>query len=653
MSKIIIILLILSGLGYFIYSNVNNSKTYIDHDTVIKGNYQLDKNKDVVMVAGSKLTVEGDAVIDGKLDCDKGPIYLEVKGSVQVNGSLGCKRESEEAANKVGMGIVLITGGKIEFSNLANIATNGHIQIVDNLADIAKTDEEIDKVYEEALSDTDQGAMRIGPFIPESKEGSKRGAKQTLNLKNLFPGTNFIKTAQAADDKADVTLNGHWKIDPPPEGVRRLIFYINEKAKSIEINGSIEGPSGRNGKEVKGGCDINIPKIEEDDQAKGGALKKSKDALVTRIRAGKVYLGEFTLKLGDGGRGGDATSSNDCYPDAKAIAGDGGKSGNLKITAETEITVKKRFTILPGKGGRGGDAIASGKSGDSGDPAQDGASTFAQGGNGADNIVSLRSVGNVNGLDKVYVGSVIAGDGGDATVHPGNGGKGVGKMCYGGLRGVSQAIAGKGGKASFTYPPTIQDTDDAYDHDGKGGQKTVNEAKDGDDDPSCNPPAKAAPSQPAKASGNSAKSTSSSSKGLTGRIYFFHGSQDSGYTSNSDPAGAAYAALVSNYPSSLPREAGGVKWSYYTPLKVEVIVGNKLVWQGTLSSSNCNDEMSEASCSIDGYKYNSAWDPYSFEMNVYDKDGQLRAHFVPKKAPWRPSCSGVSCPSPFISAPKP
>ena len=57
--------------------------------------------------------------------------------------------------------------------------------------------------------------------------------------------------------------------------------------------------------------------------------------------------------------------------------------------------------------------------------------------------------------------------------------------------------------------------------------------------------------------------------------------------------------------------------------------------------------MSAASCSIEGYKYNSAWDGYTFEMNVYDKNNKLRAHFLRKPSAWKPSCSGSDCPPPF------
>lgn len=623
MPKIIIILLILSGVGYFLYSNVYNSKSYIDHDTVIKGNYQVEKNKDVVMVAGSKLTVEGDAVIDGKLECDKGPIYLEVKGNTQINGSVGCKRESEETSNKVGMGIVLITTGKVEFSNSANIATNGHIQIADSLENIAKTEEEIDKIYEEALSDTNQGAMRIGPFITGSDQSNQRKSKkQSLNINNFSPNTDFIKTAQAADTKADVTLNGHWKIDPPPQGVKRLIFYINEKAKSIEINGSIEGPKGRDGKDIKEGCDINIPKTEEDDQKSGGHQTKDKDALVTRIRAGKVYLGEFTLKLGDGGKGGDAVTNQNCYPQASAVAGNGGKSGNLKITAETEITVKNKFTIIPGKGGRGGDAIAYGKSGTDGDPAQDGGSVSARGGNGADNIVSLRSVGNVNGLDKVYVDSVVGGDGGDAIANPGNGGNATGKNCYGGLKGATQAIAGKGGKASFTFPPVIRDTDDAFDRDGKKGKSTYNNAEDGNDNPSCNPPAKTVPSQTDKAD--------NSTKTLTSHLNFIPAS------GNNKAANAKRIEFVTNL--------------YSPPYNFDLKIDNKIVWQGTINESDCNHGQEYTSCVLAGYSYNTQWDGHTLDLNVYDKNGKRLAGYSWKSSgsSWKPSsCTSSNCPPPF------
>lgn len=643
MPKIIIILLLLLGSGYFIYSNIN-SKSYIDHDTLIKGNYQVDENKDVVMVAGSKLTVEGDASINGVLECDKGPIYLEVKGELKVGGKLECQREEQEVSGKVGMGVVIVAKNKLTFDKNSKVLTNGHIQIVDSVEKIASDEQAIEKVYEETNSNTSDGAIRIGPFVPE---GSNKRAKITsLNLS--APKINLVRNAKAADEEPDIHIAGDWKIGPPPRGVRRQIILIDPGAKSIKFDGSIEGPPGLGGEDILSGCNIDIPKQES------ASDKKDKDALSARFRSGKIIIGNFKMILGKGGNGGNVSTSKDCEPKAYAKAGDGGQSGNIKISAQTEIIIEESFTIIPGQGGNGGYAIATAKNGDDGNPGKNGSDAEAVGGNGADNIKSLKVEGDVAGLNKIIIGSVIGGDGGDATASPGNGGKGTGEKCLGGLRGVGKATAGKGGQASFTYPPAIQSTADAYDEDGKDGNKTVSIAKDGDDDPSCNPPIKAAPSQPAKSSGNSAKSsTSSSSKGLTGQVYFFHGSEGSGSTSSSDPSGDARAALVSNYPSGLAREAGGVKWGYYTPLKVELKVGNKLVWQTTITSGSCNDEMSEASCSIDGYKYDSAWDGYTFDMKVYDKDGKLRASFLRKPSAWRPSCTGADCPPPFIAAPKP
>lgn len=608
----LIILLILGGIGFLSYSKILNTKTYIDSDTLIRGEYQINKDKTTVLRNGAKLTIEGNAKIDGRIECESGAVFIEVKKNLDVSGKLDCQRESQ-LNGKVGMGIVLVTSGSVEFSKDASISTNGHIQIADNLDNIAKTEQDLDKIYEETLTDSDLGKMRIGPFVPGSGGGKRQLKKQGFILNNLMGNTDFIQTVYAAEDKADVVLNGHWKIDPPPEGVKRLIFYINEKAKSIEINGNIEGPKGSDGKDIKGGCDINIPKTEDASQA------KDKDALVTRFHGGKVFLGDFTLRLGDGGRGGNAVTSLDCHPNARAVAGNGGKSGNLKITAETEIIVKNKFTILPGKGGQGGDALVYGKGGESGDSPQDGGSVYAQGGRGADNIVSLRSIGNVNGLDKVYVGSVLGGDGGYAHAYPGNGGDATGKSCDGGLKGAASAIGGKGGKASFTYPPEIKDIDGAKDQDGEKGKQVVESAKDGKDNPNCN----------GDKSSSLKKATSSTS--IIGYL--------------SSPIGATEVTV-------LPQP--GVKLSDYAPLSVEVSVGNKLVWYTTINKSDCKETASFPGCNVPGYKYNSEWSGLTFDMKVYDKDGKLRASFYKKvSTPWRPSCSGSNCPPPFVAAPKP
>lgn len=663
----ILIAVVIASVAYFGYTQFF-AKTYISQDTLIRGDYEPDQNKTLVMKNGATLTVEGNATIKNPVECENGSINMNVKGNLSVSGKLECNNTDKTSTKGLeGVGIALAAGGNVEFTDTSSVSSGGHIVLVDDPDHFPKTQADLEKLFLETGMDTNDGNFRIGPFgTDEENKHPPINIDQiiknsTVKLPAKKSGFNLINPVLAADP-GDVILKGKWKINTPPRGVNRILVFLNFPGRSLEINGEMTGPNGRDADDVKGGCYISIPALEDDELNKKNIDKKytDNDAFRMRARSGRLVIGNFKLTLGNGGKGGDA-ETDECQETAFALAGTGGQSGTMKLTAVNELIIKDSFTIIPGKGGRGGDAIARGKKGESGNPGKQGGSTLAIGGQGANNIRNLKALGKVLGLDKIYIGSVIGGDGGNATATPGDGGDGSVCDAKGGLPGEREAYGGAGGFYGLTLPPGVKDTDDADDRDGEKGKETVQEAKPGNDGPPCEGDGKetdkdsfSIPSPSPKKTQTPVKSpTSSSSKGLTGRIYFFHSSGNSGSTSSSDPSGNASAALISAYPSGLAREAGGVKWSYYTPLRVELKVGNKLVWQSTINNSSCNDDMSEASCSIDGYKYNSAWDGYTFDMKVYDKDGKLRASFLRKSSSWRPSCTGSDCPPPFIKAPLP
>lgn len=664
----ILIAVVIASIAYFGYTQFF-TKTYISQDTLIQGDYKPDQNKTLVMKNGATLTVEGNATIKNPVECENGSININVKGNLSVSDKFDCQNKDNTSTKGVsGVGIALAVGGNLEFTDNASVSSNGHILLVDSPDHFPKTEEDLEKLFLETGMDTNDGNFRIGP-LGTDEENIKEPLEvdQIFKNSNIAPpakrsGFNLISTAHAADP-GDVVLRGKWKINTPPPGVKQILIFFNFPGRSLEINGEMTGPNGADAQDIKGGCFIDIPtkEFEEKEAIKNGKKVDKKytgnDAFRMRARSKRLVIGNFKLTLGDGGKGGDAET--DQCDLAVALAGTGGQSGTMKLTAVDDLIIKDSFTIIPGKGGKGGDAVSYGKKGESSNPGGKGGDAYAAGGQGADNIRNLKALGKVKGLDKIYIGSVIGGDGGNATASPGDGGDGNVCDAKGGPPGEGVAYGGPGGYYGLKLPDGVKDTNDADDRDGEKGKETVNEAKPGKNGPPCDGDSKeedksksSTPSPTPKNIPASAKS-STSTRGLTGQIYFFHGSEGGGSISSSDPSGNASATLISNYPSSLAKEAGGVKWSYYTPLKVELKVGNKLVWQSTINNSSCNDEMSEASCSIDGYKYDPAWDGYTFFMDIYDKNGKLRAHFARKPSQWKPSCSGSDCPPPFIQAPLP
>lgn len=162
-----------------------------------------------------------------------------------------------------------------------------------------------------------------------------------------------------------------------------------------------------------------------------------------------------------------------------------------------------------------------------------------------------------------------------------------------------------------------------------GLPKPSGSSKETEASPSAEPSDSSTPKAPISPS--SAKKSTSNTSTIIGRM--------------SGPIGATEVTI-------LPQP--GVKLSDYAPLKAEVIVGNKLVWQATINKSDCKETASFPGCNIPGYKYSSDWDGLTFDMKVYDKDNILRASFYKKTStPWKPSCSGSDCPPPFIKAPLP
>lgn len=573
----------------------------ISSDTTL-AELKVPQSKSLVVKNGAKVIVTGDTFIAGKVESDQD--------------------------------LVLVAQGALEFAPSAEVRSQGNIQIVDSVEHIA-TGEKLETLYEEIAMDTNDGKFRIGPLLPDKAGPAPSQGRFIKLLKdNGLPykiegnkvkyqlkkpqGFNLVGPVNAAG-KPDVKINGRWVIPTPPPGVNHIVFF-NFPGRSVELNGSITGPNGRDGLDVSDGCLIDIPEMEyQDGKTNSGKKNKEKDALRTRIRSGTVIFGDFTLNLGNGGRGGNATTDNDCDPGI-AIAGTGGKSSNLKVTAETEIIITKSFVINPGKGGQGGKATAYGKKGE---PGKQGAAAFALGGYGADNIKLLKTVGQIKGLDKLTIGPVVGGDGGDGLAVPGDGGEGNVCDAKGSPPGEGYAEGGLGGIGKVTLPPGPLRTGGA-DGDGRDGANTVTPAKSGQDGPPCAdntnpplPPARKIPEpSPSPDSTNIPKSVAPPKTS-----WEFLNTSD-GYTK------VASIKLANQGVHFIVASNGNPDVRTLLPITLVLKVDGKVEWTGKIDGDPklvCRDQ---TGCSVDGPTMKSEWKDKSINLTATSGGGQVLATYT-------------------------
>lgn len=470
--------LILLGIGIvtvaaFVFAFISSHTTVYTVDTVLSGDHVVPSLEKVVLKNGAKLTVNGNYTVEGKLKCEDGSLNLHVNGDFTLNNRMEC--ELNEGVDGVA-GIALVVSGGIEFSEDAEVVSNGHVQIVDDAEHLATTQEEIDEIFDETGENSGDGP-RFGPFhsnedvVYDVSPVASFGADELVVMGNVF-----VQPAHAQAVGPPIIIRGKMIIGrgqrppgvifvpQPPPNVKKIILYFNfgpNRTANLR-NLTIFGPDAHDGAPDEGSCTV--------------AGEDGKNAMRFRGRAQTIVLDNFSIFLGDGGAGGRAETSNDCDPGV-ATGGAGGESGNFKLSATESIQIKS-FNIFPGTDGDGGEAVAHGKTGEVGCPGKKGGDATATGGAGSDALKKLSARGNVRGIDNISVASVDAGDGGDATANPGNGGNGTTCGCAGGPGGAGTATGGDGGDTNFTVPPGITH-DVSSDTPGDGGDATVNPATGG------------------------------------------------------------------------------------------------------------------------------------------------------------------------------
>lgn len=605
----LVLLGLLGALGIFLFSRLSTT-TYIASDRVFAGDYQISQGKRTVVKNGAKVTVEGNLKVQGKLECENGALNLEVKKDVTIEGVINCQRN--EDADKEGEavnGIALIVKGNFAATGKSVIASNSHIQVVESADLLLKTPEDIEKAYQEAGEDSGE-KMRIGPFVPEaagpvSYSPSSQPQSETVVQPKRFSIIENVNAQGAIKRVGDPNLPLPEVVDVKkvPRGTRLVIILFRMPNGTINLSdGVMLGPDGQDGVDVKGGCNINIPKNETK------AQRDEKNGMRMRAHARVIRVNNYYLFLGDGGRGGNAETDKDCDPGI-AIAGDGGEPANMKWTALEYIDIAGDFYLYPGKGGDGGKAIAYGKNGADGNPGKKGADAGARGGKGADNKRTLKATGDVRGLEKIFVGPMIAGDGGEAIVNPGKGGNGNVCDAKGGPGGRGVARGGKGGKISLSIPRGVKRVSSEFDRHGKDAPDLNKVGERGQDGPPCQGDAAPTPTPQKKTE------TAPRTDYAQGDFEFI----------DLATGQKVIGISVASNPHIIVATNGNPDVRGWLPIKIEVKVDGKTFWTGTIQGDPSQVCRGSTGCSMNGPKMPSNWQ--KIEVFAYDKNSQLVASF--------------------------
>jgi hypothetical protein len=376
------------------------------------------------------ITVQGDLIIDGTLTGLNSDVCIEVFGDLFVNGTITVDGDDTDLPDdSEWANIKLICHGNYFFGETSVVGGEANIWIVDDAGLIVPTQD----IVTDTQTDANPELYPVS-LMPEDESGtsgvSRAAAAPTRRASATplgpFPCRGFV--------------SGNWGVIPTPrKGVKRIVLNINAAGGNLTfMNFSVTGPKGRKGTDdIAGAC-----------TATGG---KGENAFSCRINVGnKLTFNNVTINLGDGGDGGDAVAGP-CCPVATATGGNGGKSGQFRATAGSDILILGTFTLNPGKGGNGGNADATGLNGVDGCPCTDGCDAVATGGDGRSESKKLSARGNVNGLINMVLGPLRGGDGGTATAFAGFGGSSTccpaGTGCMG---GTATATGGKGGDSTNT-----------------------------------------------------------------------------------------------------------------------------------------------------------------------------------------------------------
>lgn len=573
----------------------------VDVLTVQSGN-------ELVMQRGSSLTVNTLTVVQGgKIWCENGPLRLTVKKALVVDGTIECILKRVDAKNKIGNGVVIVIGNSAIFGKESTIRSNGHIQITDEKNRVLTTAKGVQNFYKQLNTD-DKAPFGIGAFPESGRVGNAsfpdvRGVLlASSHIPPVPPPFTYCRDKQGRIIPRCVSF-GHGgpvlpgsttTVPPPPPGVDRIMLNYDFVKADMEIpnDWTLEGPDGAAGKDDPAGN-------EKKCNARGG---DGGDALGLFGRARTIKIRNFTLRLGNGGRGGNATAGGPACTDATARGGKGGKPGTMKLRALQGISILGTFHLKPGRGGNGGNAVATAQDGAAGlGPTNcvgdNGGDADADGGNGADAIGALTSRGNVRGLANIIVDPLFGGDGGDATANAGHGGDARNDV---GAKGSANATGGSYGRARLSLFGKLRGP--GIDKDGDFGSVTRALAHDGKlVPPRCGKDATMTPpSDNAAVSGAYAFEFLDPSKGWT--------------VVDSLPFGGRAHVIVASKTADVRT---------VLPITLTLTVNSEKVWEKVIANNpvaNCRDA---TGCSTDSDELLSPWKTQHVELKAFDKQQKL------------------------------
>ncbi len=461
---IFVIIVALIGVGFYLLTNNSNedekvlvladyteTKT-VETNEVLAESLVISTGESTVLESGAELTVQKDLTIDGALGCRDGSLTVTTEGKLTINDTVVCQNEGEGD-------VTIIAKGGLVMGKDARIVADGNVQMVDGES-VVRSEAELSALYDEVEQIPATG-FSVGPFVGDETVLPETNAEVSFGAEGSPLLSRFFNVAHAQVDNGTTTVNltgqpirvsGKIKVETPRKGAKRIVVFDFPNTPEVTVQDfELEGPAGRAGEADTGSCDVNG--------------KDGEDAFRFNAQAPNLIVNNFTLTLGDGGEGGEATTGDGCK-DAKAKGGKGGNPGNFRMIGSEKFEIKGAFNIHPGRGGAGGGATAKGKVGD---PGEKGGDANATGGKGSDNKKKLSVSGTVAGTSNVQFGDAVGGFGGFASAEGGAGGDADKCGMKGGDGGKATAKSGTGGDAKLTVSGGAGRMDFANDIGGQGG----------------------------------------------------------------------------------------------------------------------------------------------------------------------------------------
>lgn len=422
-------ILVILGIGSWISFFSTRNTHVFERDTTINGNFTIPEGSSAVVKNGSTITTTGDMTISGTLTCADGPIFLVAKGELHISGTLHCGVIKNTETNPLNIGLEIVAT-HIVLERSATIETDGHVVIVDDRKKLPLKNEALSSAYDEVAENSGTGTQ-FGPFT--EKDGATTSTPTDTSL------------ASEGEDALSVTaeFRGTWNLKNPDTLQDELnqplmLVDLGEKSSITLEDVTINGEDGRAGEDdIKKSC-----------TAHGG---NGHDGFHLRIKGGAVLINNGTISLGNGGNGGNAETPTDCMS-GTAMGGKGGEPGNIKITANRNITITT-LHVNGGVGGNGGNASVVTKDDDTGScQVHNAGEAMATGGNGGNNRKVLITKGNIEGLQYLDIDRTVGGNGGNALARSGKGQDSMNCSCASGNGGKSSAFGGNGGDAIVLIP---------------------------------------------------------------------------------------------------------------------------------------------------------------------------------------------------------